>query len=501
MKGALYQVVKDGDPELISSLAGNSTLSGSSAGLNSSLALLQNLRAQEAQTQAQLNELSNKFGPAYPKLADMQASLDTTRKAIADETGRIAARVKNDYTVAQQVEDKDRSVFEQERAHAETLNNKAVEYQIARQEAEQASSLYQNLLQRMKEADLVADLRSSNITVVDKGMVSARPAKPNVPIVLAGGLFGGLILGICGGLLREATDRRIGDLEKLGTSGYSMPLAFIPLHTMRKQKRLSGGSGPALSLQAIPRPWLPSLTVNQDTIVVAAEPRSAYAESLRALRTTLMQSGHADNQPPQTIVVTSSLPGEGKSMLSANLAIVYAQRGKRVLLVDGDLRTPVLHKRFGVSNEEGLSDLLLARPGAKQIGPTQIPIGEDRVLHFLPAGRDTNYPAELLASDEMEKFSEQCRKDYDFVFIDAAPLLLVTDAAILGRRADFTLVVARHNVTDHRSLERTCQILRMQGVHRTGVVLNGVKVNGSDQYRYYGINTDSYHQREEEINA
>jgi Mrp family chromosome partitioning ATPase len=296
----------------------------------------------------------------------------------------------------------------------------------------------------MKEADLVADLRSSNITVVDKGMVSARPAKPNVPIVLAGGLFGGLILGICGGLLREATDRRIGDLEKLGTSGYSMPLAFIPLHPMRKQKRLSGGSGPALSLQAIPRPWLPSLTVNQDTIVVAAEPRSAYAESLRALRTTLMQSGHADNQPPQTIVVTSSLPGEGKSMLSANLAIVYAQRGKRVLLVD---------------------------------------------------------PAELLASDEMEKFSEQCRKDYDFVFIDAAPLLLVTDAAILGRRADFTLVVARHNVTDHRSLERTCQILRMQGVHRTGVVLNGVKVNGSDQYRYYGINTDSYHQREEGINA
>ena len=111
MKGALYQVVKDGDPELISGLAGNGMLSGASAGVAGSLTLLQNLRSEEAQTQAKLNELSAKFGPGYPKLAELQSSLDSTQKSIRDEAARVAARVQNDYMVAQQIEDKDRAVF------------------------------------------------------------------------------------------------------------------------------------------------------------------------------------------------------------------------------------------------------------------------------------------------------------------------------------------------------------------------------------------------------
>ena len=186
MKGALYQVVKDGDPELISGLAGNGMLSGASAGVTGSLTLLQNLRSEEAETQAKLNELSAKFGPGYPKLAELQSSLDSTQKSIRDEAARVQARVLNDYTVAQQIEDKDRAVFLDEKSQAESQNDKAVQYQIARQEATQSRTLYENLVARMKEADVVAGMRSSNITLVDAARAPARPAKPNVLIYAAG---------------------------------------------------------------------------------------------------------------------------------------------------------------------------------------------------------------------------------------------------------------------------------------------------------------------------
>ena len=146
MKGALYQVVKNGDPELISGLAGNGMLSGASAGVTGSLTLLQRLRSEEAQTQAKLNELSAKFGPGYPKLAELQSNLDSTQKSIHDEAARIAARVQNDYTIAQQIEDKDRAVFLDEKSQAEAQNDKAVQYQIARQEATQSRTLYENLV-------------------------------------------------------------------------------------------------------------------------------------------------------------------------------------------------------------------------------------------------------------------------------------------------------------------------------------------------------------------
>ena len=125
MKGALYQVVKNGDPELISGLAGNGMLSGASAGVTGSLTLLQSLRSEEAQTQAKLNEISAKFGPAYPKLAELQSNLDSTQKSIHAEAARIAARVQNDYTVAQQIEDKDRAVFLDEKSQAESAERQS----------------------------------------------------------------------------------------------------------------------------------------------------------------------------------------------------------------------------------------------------------------------------------------------------------------------------------------------------------------------------------------
>ena len=486
MKGALYQVVKDGDPELISGLAGNGMLSGASAGVTGSLTLLQNLRGEEAETQAKLNELSAKFGPGYPKLAELQSSLDSTQKSIRAEAARVAARVQNDYTVAQQIEDKDRAVFLDEKSHAESQNDKAVQYQIARQEATQSRNLYENLVARMKEADVVAGMRSSNITLVDGARVPAKPAKPNVLIYAAGSIAGGLLFGICGALFRDATDTRIQGLGEMELLFAEASIGLLPYHDARSDRKRMASWASAGTVHSGASNLMAS-----NAAVAAIEPQAAYTEALRVLCTSLMQ-GNNGGPCGQVFLVTSPLPGEGKSMLSTNLAIVCAQRGKTVLLIDGDLRTPMLHQNLNLASGDGLSSLLFEGNIDEAASAVQVPFPGIPSLDVLPAGPVPAYPAELLASDGMAELVRMCRRHYDYIIIDGAPILPVTDSALLSRYADFTLVVARHNVTDRRSLERTCQILRSQGVREIGMVLNGVKASGGAQYRYYGYKQFSY---------
>jgi len=493
MKGALYQVVKGGDPELISGLAGNGMLNSASPGVTGSLTLLQSLRSEEAQTQARLNELNAKFGPAYPKLAELESSLDSTQKSIRSESARVAARVRNDYEVAQQVEDKDRALYLEEKEKAESLNDKAIQFQVAVQEANQSRSLYENLVGRMKEADLVAGMRSSNITLVDSARVPSSPAKPNAFSYAVASLAGGLIFGICGALLRDATDNRIQELSEMEMLFAEASIGVLPFHDVKTERKRLGDLMPPLLASAPPLDTVARTLRNSNATVAANAPRAAYTEALRVLCTSLMQ-GSNGNPLGQVLLVTSSVAGEGKSMLSANLAIVYAQRGKKVLLVDGDLRTPVLHQCLHLDAREGLSSLLMSGDFDDLKKITQVPFPNIPGFHVLPAGPLPDYPAELLASAIMPDLVRMWRRSYDYIIIDGAPILPVTDSALLSRDADFTLVVARHNVTDRRSLERTCLILRSQGVRRIGMVLNGVKASGSTQYKYYGYKQMPYSQ-------
>jgi len=359
MKGALYQVVKNGDPELISGLAGNGMLSGSSAGVTGSLNLLQTLRGQEAQTQAQLDELSAKFGPGYPKLAELQSNLESIQKSIREEAARIADRVRNDYTVAEQVEDKDRSVFEDEKSKAESQNDKAVQYQVARQEANQSRNLYESLVSRMKEADVVAGMRSSNITLVDPARVPARPAKPSALKYAAASIAGGLLFGICGALFRDATDTRIQELDEIGLLFAEASVGLLPYHDAKaERKRLSSTRNPGLaSTFASPVDSPDPALAPSNATVAAAAPRASYTEAIRVLCTTLTQGNNGEPRN-RVILITSSVSGEGKSMLASNLAIVCSQRGRRVLLIDGDLRTPMQHHQLNLQATHGLSTLL-----------------------------------------------------------------------------------------------------------------------------------------------
>ncbi len=487
VKGAIDQVVENGDPELISGLAGSATTSGASSGLNNSLTLLQGLRAQQAQAQAELAEANDKFGPGYPKVQELEAKMRDINQSIAQETQRLKARARNDYEVAQNVEARDRAAYDQEKTEARQLNGNAVGYEIARQEAQQSRELYASLLKRLEEADLIAGLRSSNITVVDPAEVPARPAKPNMILYLGGGMVGGMFLAVCAALFREATDTRIQRIGDLPSLGFVAPIAFLPHHP-GASKRLTGrGGGDRVTLLS-PNGGKFALATDVAPMIATDAPRAPYTESLRALRTTLTQR-RGDQPPPQVVLITSSLPQEGKSLLSVNLAAVFAQSGKRVLLVDADLRTPVLHERLGRPATEGLSEHLehlMSSDGITLPQPETLAVGRGATLDFLAAGSPPELPSELLGSDAMLALLDRWRGTYDYIFIDGAPVLPVTDSAVLSPLVDYTVIVARHNQTDRISLSRTCHILEMQGLGRHGIVLNGIRNEKSVEYGYYG---------------
>ena len=345
LKRAIYEAAKSGNPELISGLAGNSGAPGLSAGLASSLTLIQNLRLQQATLQGQLDQLSAKFGPAYPKLDETRSNIAALDKAIHDESVRIQGRANNDYLVAQQVEDGARAIFNQEKRDADRLNDKAIEYMIVRQEAEQSRGLYETLLGHLKEAGVLEGLRSSNVSVVDPARVPSKPSKPNVPIYLALSLGGGLFLGCFSALIVDIRDNKIRDIRELEAEVGQEAIAILPVF-QPSRRRLPAKSVINNALTAIERP----------RVLAIDEPHSSYVEALRGLRTALLLS--RGGAPPQAVLITSSIAAEGKTTLSINLAVLLAQSGKRVLLVDADLRRPMLFKILRVSSERGLSSLL-----------------------------------------------------------------------------------------------------------------------------------------------
>jgi capsular exopolysaccharide synthesis family protein len=414
-----------------------------------------------------------------------------TQRAIRDESARIAARAKNDYEASVRVEGQERADFEGEKRQAETLNSKAVEYEIARQEAAQSRSLYESLRGRLKEADVVAGLRSSNIALVDAAHVPAKPAKPNVLMYAAGGIAVGVLLGIITALLRDASDHRIHDIGEARALMGGALIGFVPHH--------SGLVNRSRALRLLTRSTATTtgsaggLAHDRSAALIAQlEPHSAFSESLRSLRTAIEQTTLCQ-RPPRVILVTSSVPGEGKTSLSLNLAAIHAQGGRKVLLVDTDLRTPTLGRRLSVNESSGLSSFLLGEDCPDRPTPIRIALDGRAVLDVIPAGPVPAYPTELLASEEMARLLEEWRCEYDYVLLDSAPLLPVTDSALLSKLVDYTVVVARHKMTDLRSMERTSELLQSRGIFRAGVVLNGIQAGSGDLYRHYGYKQPAYY--------
>jgi capsular exopolysaccharide synthesis family protein len=213
---------------------------------------------------------------------------------------------------------------------------------------------------------------------------------------------------------------------------------------------------------------------------VAMEQRnSGSAEAFRALRTSLLLS--SPGTPPQTVLITSAMMSEGKSFTAVNLAVVLAQTGHKVLLVDSDMRRPTVHKYLGIPMNSGLSACLA---GTQDSDSMIVPIQEIPGLSVLPSGHMPPYPSEMLASDAMPALLRRWREQYRYIVLDTPPALAVTDAAVCAKQADIVVLIARSEKTGRQSLVRARDLLRKVRANIAGVVVNDLSFD-SVEYRYY----------------
>lgn len=456
---SIDRIAASGDPEMIAGLTSTPTVNGANPTMNS-LGLIQSLRAQQATVRAELDQDRIRYGSAYPRIAELQAELEGIETSIHEEVRRIGQRAHTDYQIAAKNEKSARAAFEEQEKLVNNLNDKTTAYRLAKQEADGSREVYEGLLAKLKQAGVLEGLRSTNISVVNPARVPApnHPKSPNIPLYYAAAIGIGLISGAGAALFRDLTDSKLRTLEELEALTGAPVLGLIPAN-----KTLRHPSIIPLRLKSSGREVMP------------------LAEPLRALRTSLLPPHGSD--APKVLLFTSAHTGEGKSTVSFEFATVLARQGSRVLLVDADLRRPILHQRLKLPPQDGLSEAL--RNGH---APSPQHIKAVPGLHIICGGAVPPFPADLLGSHKMRSLLTQWRNEYEFVVLDGPPILPVTDSVVLSRLCDAVLLVARHRVTDKKAVQRSYQSLLRQlpeGI-ALGTVLNAVPATSSAFTDYYG---------------
>ncbi len=464
VKEALYRVSASGNPE----------------GLPNSIysPVIANLRAQQSALKSEYAQATAKYGDAYPRVIQIKSQIAAVDEGIRQELANIAQKAEIDYRASRQAEEMLRASLDQQKAEANRLNDSAVRYTILKRDAESNRDLYQSLTKKLKEAGLLAGLRSANIRVVDPAEAPGAPSIPNIPLYAALSVVIGLLAGITGAFVWENMDPTISTPSHVELITGMQALGLVP----------SGSGG--LKLVKKNNPYVSRLAVSADKdpiqMMSLLHPESAIAESYRSLRSFLMLSDKEG--PPKVIAVTSPAPQEGKSTTCINFATVLAQQGARVLLVDGDLRQPRVHHAFGLSCTEGLSSVL---ESSSSFEAAVRPCPKMPNLMILPAGPKSQYPAELLGSQKFQTLLAQWRKDFDHVVIDTPPALVVTDAVVMASRVDSVLVVARSGQSTRQSLVRVREVLERVGAKIAGVVITDVDTRSVEYNHYVGASANS----------
>ena len=470
-KEAIYRLTQTRDPEAVASIASSSPGTGAlgnsaaeTAVSSSALELLRSFRQHQAALRVTYADMLTKYGPNNQHLIETKSQLDAVNAQIAEEVSRINDRARQEYLFAVHKEDGIRQAFVRAQKEASTLNTGAVKLQALSQEAASSRQLYDSLYGKLKELNIQAALRATNIGVANPARPVSSPKRPNPPLYLALGLIAGLFTGVTSAFIREHMDDTVTVALQLQAGGNLPMLGNIPSSPVVKS--------------------LPSKFGGEDTLELSPlinDPRSAGAESFRSLRTAIQVASQAGRL--RTLLVTSPLFGEGKSTVAYNTAVAFALAGKRVLLLDADMRKPRLHEFFSRPCSPGLSDVLIGKSKASTCIHSHRTLPN---LSLLPAGSDTIASAELLESNEFDQLLAALTGEYDLVIADSPPILLLTDARVLSEKFGATIAVIRARQTTRTVLKSLSSVLELSGSRAVGLVLNGVDTNSIDYFDAYG---------------
>jgi polysaccharide biosynthesis transport protein len=445
---------------------------------------MQELTLRLSDMQAQRALLDSTFSPDYPKLKQLQSQIDQAQQTLDRERARGAAYIQDEYLAAVRRENLLQQAFAQAQHDANDIAEKSVQYNILKREVDTNRELYDGLLDRLKQAGVAAGLKESNIRIVDAAVPPKKPAKPRVALNLSLGLLVGLALGIGCAFLEEHFDNSLKTSEDIERIMQLPALAIIPsVESLNGHKdRANGhrhlpptdtlglGAGAPSNGASVPAQWY--------RIDDLAPKYSALTEAFRGLRTSVLLS--AAEQPPRSLLVSSAQPGEGKTTVSTNLAISLAQLGQRVLLIDGDLRRPSVHRAFRIRDSLGVVSYLTGQPDWRPaVVKTTLP-----GLEVLVAGPVPPNPAELLSSDRMRKLIQEALEEYKFVVVDSPPLLNVADSRILATLVEGVVLVVKGGETPRELVRRAQACASEVGARLIGAVLNNVDMH-REEYSYY----------------
>jgi capsular exopolysaccharide synthesis family protein len=449
----LYRLSKKADPDALPAVAADS--------------MVQTLRQRLTEDQRKLTELQRRFTDQWPEVKTLKGQIEESERQLAETKRRILAKIEADYTAALSREQTLRQELEKQRTETLRQNERAVDLSIKQQQVEASTQLYGSLLQKLNDVDLLSTLETTNIQILDRAQVPTLPARPRKLFNIGVGGLVGLLLGVLLALFIEYLDNTIKSTDDVDRLLGLPSLGVVPaLESLERKGRLAlpklGGSRPQ----------------KQPILILDGQQRTSFAEAFRSLRTSVLLSNA--ERPPRTILFTSSSPGEGKTTTAVNTAISLAQTGANVILVDGDLRKPGLHKMLGMKNQPGLSTYLTRTINLNSvIEPNQM-----EHLSVIPSGPIPPNPSELLSSGKMREAVKLLSQEYEFVILDSPPVS-TPDALILSTLVDGVILVIRCGETPRELVHRAKQSLDDVNAKIFGVVLNRVDVNQDGYYYYY----------------
>jgi succinoglycan biosynthesis transport protein ExoP len=424
--------------------------------------LIQTLKAAEAKLITEYSELSKKFGEGHPRIIQIKQEMSATRGKIEAEMGVVKQTIKNEYNMAKVQEANLKKALEEHKTVTQDQSDVGIEYRVLLRDVETNRALYENMLKSLKTTMATENVPATNIRIVYPALIPEAPIYPRKFRTLMLAAVFGLFLGVGLALVLESLDTTIKTPEDVENFLEIPSLAMIP--------HIETSANPEES---------PELVVFHGHQPLAFE---AY----RVLRTSILFS--SPGQAPRSLLITSTMPMEGKTLTTANLATAMAKAEGDLLLIDADMRRPTLHQLFNVPREPGLSNFLVGEIDELPLVATLVPH-----LFLIPAGAIPPNPSELLGSERMQDLLNRSRERFVRTVLDSPPLVSVTDAAILSTLADGVLLVIKAEHVPRKAARDTTNHLQELHAHLLGAVLNDVPLQrDSYYYRHYKYSSSYY---------